>query len=79
MLGVLGMKKIVRFSGLCCANCAVKLETALNKIDGVNSAQLNFMAERIVFDIVADKYDVVVEEVKKVINKLEPDMEYKGL
>ena len=54
------MKKIIRFSGLCCANCAAKLEVALNKIDGVNSAKLNFMAERIVFDIDINKYDGAV-------------------
>ena len=72
------MKKIIRISGLCCANCAAKLEVALNKIDGVNSAKLNFMAERIVFDIEAVKYDAAVDMIKATFNKLEPDMEYKG-
>ena len=73
------MKKIVRFSGLCCANCAAKLEGALNKIDGVTSAKLNFMAERIVFDIDAEKYESAVEIIKNTFKKMEPDMEYKGL
>ena len=72
------MKKIIRFSGLCCANCAAKLEVALNKIDGVNSAKLNFMAERIVFDINADNYENTVEKIKELFKKSEPDMEYKG-
>ena len=31
------MRKIVRFTGVCCANCAAKLERALEKIDGINS------------------------------------------
>lgn len=73
------MKKIVRFSGLCCAGCAAKLEAALNKIDGVTSASLNFMAQRIVFEIVNDKQEAAIEEIKNVFKKLEPDMEYKGL
>ena len=73
------MKKIVRFEGLCCANCAAKLETHLNRIEGVNSAILNFMAKRIVFDILEEKYEQVVAEIKKLFNKLEPNMEYKGL
>ena len=73
------MKKIVRFSGLCCANCAVKLEGVLNKIEGVKSATLNFMAQRIVFDIETEKYDSVVAEIIKTFKKLEPNMEYKGL
>ena len=29
------MRKIVRFTGICCANCAAKLERALERIDGV--------------------------------------------
>ena len=45
------MRKIVRFTGVCCANCAAKLERALEKIDGINSVQLNFMAQRVNFDI----------------------------
>ena len=73
------MKKVVRFSGLCCANCAAKLEVALNKIDGVTSARLNFMAERIVFEIEQAKHDKAVEEIKSLFKKLEPNMEYKGL
>ena len=73
------MKKVVRFSGLCCANCAAKLEAALNKIDGVTSAKLNFMAERIDFEIEQLKHEKAVEEIKSLFKKLEPDMEYKGL
>ena len=45
------MRKIVRFTGVCCANCAARLERALEKIDGINSVQLNFMAQRVNFDI----------------------------
>ena len=73
------MKKIVRVEGLCCANCAAKLESQLNKIDGVNSAILNFMAKRIVFDILEAKYEEAVLEIKKLFAKLEPNMEYKGI
>ena len=30
------MRKIVRFTGVCCANCAARLERALEKIDGID-------------------------------------------
>lgn len=73
------MRKIVRFTGLCCANCAAKLERALEKIDGINSVQLNFMAQRINFDIEDSKYDKVVEEIKKVTDKVTPECQYKGI
>ncbi len=73
------MKKTVKFTGIDCANCAAKLEKALNKIDGVVSAQLNFMAERAVFELVDDHAEETVAEIRKVARKLEPECEFKGL
>ena len=73
------MRKIVRFTGICCANCAQKLERALEKIDGVNSVQLNFMAQRVNFDIEDSKYDEVVNKIKEVTNKVLPECVYKGI
>ena len=73
------MRKIVRFTGVCCANCAAKLERALAKIDGVNSVQLNFMAQRVNFDIDDSKYDKVINEIKDVTNKVLPECQYKGI
>jgi hypothetical protein len=37
------------------------------------------MAERIVFDIDAEKYESAAETIKNTFKKMEPDMEYKGL
>ena len=73
------MRKIVRFTGVCCANCAAKLERALAKIDGINSVQLNFMAQRVNFDIDDNKYDKVINEIKEVTNKVLPECQYKGI
>lgn len=73
------MRKIVRFSGVCCANCAAKLERALEKIDGINSVQLNFMAQRVNFDIDDNKYEEVVKKIKEVTEKVLPECIYKGI
>ncbi len=73
------MRKIVRFTGVCCANCAAKLERALEKIDGINSLQLNFMAQRVNFDIDDNKYDEVINKIKEVTNKVLPECQYKGI
>jgi copper chaperone CopZ len=73
------MRKIVRFTGVCCANCAAKLERALEKIDGINSVQLNFMAQRVNFDIDDNKYDEVINKIKEVTNKVLPECQYKGI
>ena len=34
------MKKIIKLEGLCCANCAAKIEEGVKKLDGVNNASL---------------------------------------
>ena len=73
------MRKIVRFTGVCCANCAAKLERALEKIDGINSVQLNFMAQRVNFDIDDNKYEEVVKKIKEVTEKALPECIYKGI
>ena len=73
------MRKIVRFTGVCCANCAAKLERALEKIDGINNVQLNFMAQRVNFDIDDSKYEKVINEIKEVTNKVLPECQYKGI
>lgn len=73
------MRKIVRFSGVCCANCAAKLERALEKIDGINTVELNFMAQRINFDIEDSKYDEVINSIKETTKKVLPECIYKGI
>lgn len=67
------MTKTYRVHNLDCANCAAKLERALNKLDGVNSASVNFFAQKITVD--ADDVDVVLPALKKTCKKVEPDME----
>lgn len=73
------MKKIVKIENLDCANCAAKLERALNKIDGVNAISINFMAMKMCVDCADGEYAAVAEEIKAVTKKVEPDCVYKGL
>ncbi len=65
------MEKIIRFKGLCCANCATKLERKLNKIKGVD-ATVSFVASKILLEL--DKEELF-DEVLRVCKKEEPDME----
>ena len=44
------MKKVYKLEDLDCANCAAKMECAIQKIDGVNSASVSFMAQRMTID-----------------------------
>ena len=44
------MKKVYKIE-IDCANCAAKVEDAIKKIDGINSASLNFMTQKMILDL----------------------------
>jgi copper chaperone CopZ len=67
------MKKTFRLEGLECANCAAKIEAAVNKLEGVKEATVNFMTTKMVIDGEDDKMPEIIAATEKVIKKLEPD------
>ena len=68
------MKKRYKFE-VDCANCAAKVEAAVKKIDGVNDASVNFMAQKLVLDADDARFDDILKEVVAVAKKVEPDCE----
>ena len=68
------MKKRYKFV-VDCANCAAKVEAAVKKIDGVNDATVNFMAQKMVLDADDARFDEILKEVEAVAKKVEPDCE----
>ena len=68
------MKKRYKFE-VDCANCAAKVEEAVKKIDGVNDATVNFMAQKLVLDADDARFDEILKEVIAVAKKVEPDCE----
>ena len=68
------MKKTFKLEDLDCANCAAKIENALNKLDGVDHATVSFMSQKMTLEAPDDRFDSVVEQAKKTIRKLEPDV-----
>lgn len=73
------MRKIIKLEGLCCANCAAKIEAEVQKLDGVKSASLSFMTQRLTMEIEDGKEEAVVEAARKVSEKIEPEAEFKVL
>lgn len=67
------IKKTFRLEGLECANCAAKMEKAINDLDGVASATVNFMTTKLVIEGEEDKMPNIIEAAGKIIKKLEPD------
>ena len=68
------MTKRFRLQGLGCANCASKMESAINKLDGVKEASVNFMTTKMIIEGDEDKMPSIVQETEKIIKKFEPDV-----
>lgn len=68
------MKKTFKLEGLDCANCASKIETAVKALDGVTAATVNFMTTKMVIEGEDESFDNIVEKVKAIVKKLEPDV-----
>lgn len=67
------MKKTFKLEDLDCAVCAAKMEEAIKKIDGVDSASVSFMAQKMVIEADEENLGEIMEKVKSVCKKVEPD------
>lgn len=70
------MKKVYSIEGIDCANCAAKIENKINRMKNIEEANLNFMMGKlsIEFKVSTDEeVEEIMEEVRKLVKKLEPD------
>ena len=67
------MKKRYLIEDLCCANCAAKMEENIQKIEGVNSANVNFLTQKLTLDADETRLDAILDEAERIIKKIEPD------
>ncbi len=68
------MKSKFKIKGLDCANCANELERAIQKLDGVESANISFMTQKMELEYDETRKEEIIQNVKKVIKKEEPDV-----
>ena len=59
------MKKKLKMDNIDCANCAREMEEEIRKIDGVISANINFMLQKLTLEAEDEKFDEIVEKLKK--------------
>jgi copper chaperone CopZ len=67
------MKKVFKMVDLDCANCAQKMEDAIKKIDGVEDANVSFMAQKLTVTADDTRFDEIMKQIVKVCKKVEPD------
>ena len=66
------MRKVYKLKDLDCANCAAKMETAIKKIDGVQSATVNFLSQKLTVEADEAVFEDVLKKIAKAIKKIEP-------
>lgn len=69
------LRKEIKLEGLCCSNCAAKIERESNNIDGVKSAVVDFVATKLIMEIDnPTKQNAIIEKVKEIVKRIEPDV-----
>ena len=67
------MKKVFRLDEVDCANCALKMENAVAKLDGVKSVTVSFLTQKMTLEADDAVFDSVLKNAVKAIAKVEPD------
>ena len=67
------MRKAFKLQDLDCANCAAKIENAIKNIEGVKSASISFMTQKLVLEADDDRFEAVLDEAQRACKKFEPD------
>lgn len=70
------MKRTYSIEGIDCANCAMKLEQRINKIEGINEASINFMMAKLSIETECstdEEFEEIMQKVREITRKMEPD------
>ena len=67
------MRKTFVMEELDCANCAAKMEAGIQQIDGVESASLSVLTQKLTISAPEDQMDRVLKEAAKICRRIEPD------
>ncbi len=67
------MRKTFKLQDLECANCAAKMESGIKSLDGVKSASISFMTQKLTLEADDAQFESIVEEAARICKKFEPD------
>ncbi|WP_334077445.1 heavy metal translocating P-type ATPase [Paenibacillus sanfengchensis] len=67
-------KRKFLLEGLDCANCAMKIENGIQKIDGVSSCSVNFVNKTLTMEMAMERSEEIMDLARKKIRTLEPDV-----
>ena len=67
------MKKTYKMENLDCANCARKMEDAIRKLDGVDSATVNFLMQKLTLEADAERLPELVKQASDCCARIDRD------
>ena len=62
-----------------CANCAAEIQDAISKINGVQSAKVNFMMQKFTLVAEDERFDEILKEAIRIGKTIEPDFKVMGV
>lgn len=68
------MKAVLKLEGLCCANCAARIENEVKKIDGLDEANLSFMTQKLTLEAPESDLERIVDEASRIAKKIEDEV-----
>lgn len=69
------MRKAYKLDGEICANCAGKIQSAIEKLPGVTKASVNVMTLKFTLEADDDMFDDALRNSLKLFADIEPDCE----
>ena len=66
------MKKVFKLDEVDCAVCAQNMENGIKKIDGVESAVVSYVTQKLLVECDEGEMDRILDEAQKVIKKVDP-------
>ncbi len=66
------MKKVFKLDEVDCAVCAQNMENGVKKINGVDSAVVSYVTQKLLIECDEADLDRIFDEAQKVIKKVDP-------
>ena len=66
------MKKVFKLDEVDCAVCAQNMENGIKKIDGVESAVVSYVTQKLLIECDEGEVERILDEAQKVIKKVDP-------
>lgn len=65
------MVKVFKIENLDCAHCALKMERAIEKIEGVSKVSVNLLTERLTIEAAEHVFETKMKEILKLCKKFD--------